>query len=114
MLSAWIDGHHPVGWVDIRRIGNLLVNVCSSLVFVRMVLASHLAVKACKRITQIEASYHYPQEQQAAKATMSEVRILHFPLNATESVNRSGRDDDSRQATEAQVACGRDYRQQPS
>ena len=37
-----------------------------------MVQAIFRAVKACKRITQIEASYPYPQEQQAAKATMSD------------------------------------------
>lgn len=37
-----------------------------------MVRASYLAVKACKRITQIEASDPYPKEQQECNSEMSE------------------------------------------
>ena len=73
MLSLRTDGHHPVGWVAVRRIGNLLVQCFIYQPGIRENGTGFIkAVKACKRITQIEASYPYPQEQQECNSEMSD------------------------------------------
>ena len=71
MLSTWADGYHPVGWVDIRSV-NLIIWFLYQPGVRENGTGFIKAVKACKRITQIEASHPYPQEQQECNSKMSD------------------------------------------